>query len=786
MKSLLLTLSLTFSICLVFAQNTQVIKGIVTDKASEKPLANVTVSISGSANSVQTDSSGHYLLKSVPVGRLQISFNRVGYKKVSIPELLLTAGKQVVVDVALEENIASLAEVRIVAGRSMKGVANNEYAGSSARSFSTEEASRYAGGRNDPAKLASNFAGVSTTNDSRNDIVVRGNSPSAVLWRMEGIPIPNPNHFTTLGTTGGAVSALNTNALKTSDFYTSAFPAEYGNATGAVFDIGLRTGNADKFETTLQMNMFSGVEAMSEGPLGKKGSSYLVGYRYSMAKIGQSLGLNIGTNAPPRYQDLIFNINFAKSALGKISIFGIGGLSDVSVEGKDIEEDDFFFNKNEDTYFKGGFGALGVKHFLDLGHNTFLRTVVSGSYFQNSFNSYNSDPSLSERKHEIDQSTINSGLRWSSIINSKINAALSFRGGILAEEIGLDTYLNTRQDRPDWVLQRDYDGNSLLLQPFVQGKYRFTDKLALNAGFHGTYYNLNHTYSVEPRASLVYSPSDKQTLSFSYGKHSQLQPLPVYLYQEIRSDGTYDQSNKNLEFTKADHYVLGQEWRFAQDWRLKTEVYYQHLYNVPVESTSSGFSILNAGADFTFPEKSGLVNKGTGDNQGIELTVEKFFSKGFYLLTTGSFFNSKYKGSDGVKRSTTFNNQVVLNTLAGREFKLNRNARRTFTFDIKAAYSGGRYYTPVDLEKSKSMGREMFDESAYNALRLSDYFRIDTRMGFRVNGKERKLSQTFYMELQNVTNNKNVFLMRYNPDKQQVGTVYQIGLFPDLMYRLQF
>jgi hypothetical protein len=372
------------------------------------------------------------------------------------------------------------------------------------------------------------------------------------------------------------------------------------------------------------------------------------------------------------------------------------------------------------------------------------------------------------------------------MLNSKINAALSLRGGILMEDLGVNTYLNTRENRSEWALQRDFDGNSILYQPFIQGKYRFTDKLSLNAGLHASYYDLNDTYSFEPRASISYAVSDKQTLSLSYGKHSQLQPMPVYLYQERLADGSFDQSNRDLGFTKADHYVVGQEWRFAPDWRLKTEVYYQHLYDVPGERIPSGFSILNAGADFSFPEKAALVNTGTGNNKGVELTLEKFFSKGFYMLATGSFFNSTYKGSDGVAHSSTFNNRIVLNTLAGREFKLGKNTRRTFTWDIKAAYSGGRYYTPVDLAASKNAGREMFNESAYNSLRLGDYFRFDTRFGFRVNGKQKRSSQTFYMEIQNITNNKNEFLRRYNPDKQEVGTVYQMGFFPDIMYRIQF
>jgi CarboxypepD_reg-like domain/TonB-dependent Receptor Plug Domain len=293
--------------------NAQQVKGTIIDKASERPLANVSVNIPGTGITAITDSSGRYVLRNVPLGRQKISFSSVGYNSVIIPEVLVSSGKEVVVEIALEQLITSLQEITMKSTMPGKGKAVNEYAGSSSRSFSMEEITRYAGGRNDPARLASNFAGVATTDDSRNDIVVRGNSPTGVLWRMEGIPIPNPNHFSSFGTTGGPVSAINTNALKTSDFYTGAFPAEFGNATAAVFDISLRPGNKDKFENTIQLNLFSGLEALAEGPIGKKsGSSFLIGYRYSFARIAQSIGFNIGTAAVPAYQDLTFNIDFKK------------------------------------------------------------------------------------------------------------------------------------------------------------------------------------------------------------------------------------------------------------------------------------------------------------------------------------------------------------------------------------------------------------------------------------------------------------------------------------------
>lgn len=781
---------LTTLLCVAFiakAQNTQTIKGIVLDKASEKPLSGISVSVAGLSIGSTTDSNGVYVLHAVPVGRQKISFSSINYKSVIIPEVLVTAGKEVVLDISLEENIRSLNAVEVTAPRTPKGKAANEFAGSSARSFSMDEVTRYAGGRNDPSRLVSNFAGVSTTDDSRNDIIVRGNSPSAVLWRLEGIPIPNPNHFANLGTTGGPVSAINTNALKNSDFYTSAFPAEYGNATGAVFDLSLRNGNKDKFEKLVQLNLLSGLEAMFEGPFNKKkGGSFLVGYRYSFAQIGQSLGLNIGSEAVPRYQDFVMNINFGKSKTGTFSIFAMGGFSNIDLIGADLDTTDLFANKNEDLYFRSGFAVAGLKHTIDLNARSYWRSVLSYSYTSFDGDLYRYHDSLSERRYEAEQVTRGTGWRLSSYINSKISQRLSLRGGMLAELIGLDTYVRNRENKPDWVDVRDFDDNSITLQPYIQARYRFTNKLSANVGVHGMYYDLNKSSSIEPRANITYAFTPQQNVSFSYGLHSQLQPQPVYFYQPQLPGGGYDLTNRDLGLTKAHHLVLGYEWRFLPDWRVKAEAYYQYLYDVPVERSSSGFSVLNAGADFIFPEKGFLVNEGKGENRGLEFTLEKFFSKGIYVLATASIYDSRYKGSDGVERNSTFNNKAVFNLLAGREMKIGRQRRNIFSIDIKLASSGGRYYTPVDVAASIAANTEKLDESRYNSLRLPDYFRVDTRFGLQFNSRKRKISHAFYLDLQNVTNRDNVFTRRYNTVRKEEGTVYQIGFFPDILYRLQF
>lgn len=779
---------------MVFAQAqniTQNIKGVVIDKVSEKPLQGVTVSLGNQTTT--TNNNGKYILKDVNTGRVSITFSYVGYKTVSVPEVLVTAGKEVIIDMALEQDIKALNDVTLTTSRTKKGNASNEFAGASSRSFSTEEITRFAGGRNDPSKLVSNFAGVIANNDGRNDIIVRGNSPSGVLWRVEGVPSPNPNHFATSGTTGGPISALNTNALKTSDFYTGAFPAEYGNANAAVFDIGLRTGNSDKHEKTLQLNIFSGLEAMFEGPLSKKknGASYLVGYRYSFVQIGQSFGIDVGTKAVPKYQDWVYNIQFAKGKAGKLNLFGMGGVSNIDFLGKESDSTDFYARQDQDGYSTNNFLVFGAKHTIDVSNKSFVRTVVSYASQQSNYDQYQYALPLTytNRWSTFVYRTKATAFRFSSFINTKFNSKLSIRNGVLVEAFNNTNKVLSRDGKPataPFETQQDFSGNSTLLQAYSQLRYKPNNDVTIVAGIHDMYYTLSKTNAFEPRAGITYQLNKNNTIMFNYGLHSQQQPLPVYFMQQQLAGGAIDNSNLQLDFTKAHHFVLGYERRFLKDWRIKVEAYYQSIYNAPVEDTASGFSLLNAGADFAFPDRTHLQNTGTGKNYGVELTIEKFLSKGFYVLASGSLFDSKYKGSDGIERNTTFNYGYAANVLAGREWKLGKSKKNAFTVDIKLTTIGGRYTTPIDIALSLANQKEEYDRSKYNTVKLDGYFRLDTKFGFRINSCKRKLSHTFYLDFQNVTNHKNIFLQRYNAQKQQVGNVYQIGFFPDILYRLQF
>ena len=798
MKNLSLTIvCLMLSIGFAFAQPVQTIKGTVVDQQSELPVIGATVELVTvePTKGAVTDMDGRFSVEGVPVGRHELRIAYLGYETVTIPNVLVTAGKQTVINAGLEEAIVKMDEV-VVSSKVEKGKTQNDMATISARSFNLEEVTRFSGGRNDVARLAGSFAGVAVADDSRNDIVIRGNSPTGVLWRLNGIPIPNPNHFATLGTTGGPVSALNPNLLKTSDFLTSAFPAEYGNALGGVFDVGFRSGNRDEHEYMFQLAAFSGLEAMAEGPMSKKkNSSYLVSYRHSFVEAADAVGIPVGTNATPNYRDLSFNLDFANGKAGKVTLFGIGAMSDIDFLGDEIDENDLFASPNEDAFADSQLGILGVRHNIIVGEGAYVRTVVSASTARSGFQQDNFLDDGERRLRVTEVEDVTNTFSLSSYYNKKFSPRFTLRTGVLAERFQLDTRVDDRDNRPDldgdgepdWITVRDFEGGMTLFQAFAQSVYRFTDGLSLQTGLHAQYLDLNDTYAVEPRLTLNWQFHPKHQLSLGYGMHHQMQPLPVFFFTEEDAEtGELVRTNEDLDFTRSNHFVLGYDWSVAPSWRAKVETYYQSIGDVPVQPFPSSFSMLNAGADFVFPEAGRLVNEGTGFNYGLELTLEKFFSKGYYGLLTASLFDSKYEGSDGVERNTAFNNGYVVNLLAGKEFKIGKDKRNALTFDMRVSRAGGRYYTPVDLEASRAAGEEVLQNELAFSKRQDPYFRLDLKFGFQLNSKDKGFSQQFFIDLQNVTGNENIFDLRYNPQTNEVNEALQSGFFPDIMYRLQF
>ena len=767
---------------------TQTIKGVVVDKQSQTPIPGAIVQVinSNPLLGTSTNEKGEFKITNVPIGRWQIKFQVISYKEKYIT-VILNAGKESVSTIELEESVIQGQEVVVIAEQD-KTKTNNKMSTVSSRLFSAEEAARYAGSRNDPARMAANFAGVSGANDSRNDIIIRGNSPIGILWRLNGLDIPNPNHFGNAGSTGGPVSILNNNTLDNSDFMSGAFAADYGNATSGVFDLRMRKGNDEKHEFLAQIG-FNGFELGAEGPFTKKkNATFLVNYRYSTLAVFKALNIDFGTgSAVPQYQDITFKTDLATEKFGKFSFWGVGGLSYIALLDSDKKPgQDLFGYSARDTYFRSNVGATGVSHTYLFKNNAYIKTNIGVSGQYNNIIADRIDTAFKTPKNlkpEYRQTTQNIRYSINSTYNKKFNSRDFLNTGIYAE-----LYNTLFVDSNDnlfgahtFVTLRNYRGNTALLRGFVQWQHKFSDNFLINAGVSDQFFLLNNSNAIEPRIGLKYSLTSKQSLSLGGGLHSQLQPIYVYFASDTLYGKTIE-TNRGLDFTRAAHGVLAYDNSFATNFRLKAELYYQYIFNAPVKNYPSYFSALNLGADFNSPNVNYLVSKGTGENYGVEITLEKFYSKGYYVLFTSSLFESKYKGSDNITRNTAFNGNYVFNLLGGKEFKINQ--KHVLSIDVRGTYAGGKRYTPIDLEASKLANDEVRDGNRAYELQYPNYFRLDVKPGYRFNSK--RVTHEFTIDIQNVTKNANVFQQSYDIKNQTIKTDYQLRFFVIPQYRVLF
>lgn len=763
----------------------QTIRGRVIDGDSKSPVFGATVVVLDSQPILgsTTDEQGQFRIENVPVGRHTLRIQSVGYSGKDIPNVLVNSGKETILELQINESVTQMEEI-VVNSITMGSEPVNELAVVSARSFTEEETRRYAASVGDPARLVTAYAGVVQGDDGTNEIVIRGNSSRGLLWKLEGVEIPSPNHFSTEGAATGGISMFSTQVIARSDFLTGAFPSEYGNAFSGVFDIHLRKGNNEKREYTLQAG-FLGLDVAAEGPF-KQGSqgSFLFNYRYSTLGILTSLGLldDDASDEHNVFQDLSFKMTFPTKKAGTFSLFGMGGLSA-------FEEDRTGEFVDHESY---DMGVAGLIHEYLITNNTSIRSFVSwsGTRLEDRFEYENVAPEVEYDQAEFLKSYIRAG----TTVNMKIDARQMVEAGVVFSDLSYDfqeTNTNTfNQDPYKQVVRFSDSGNSGSLQGFGTYKLQMNDKLSLIGGLHVLHFNFTGETSYEPRAGLHWRFRENQELSFGFGEHSKIESLEYYLGRFINPDGSGEQLNKDLKMTKARHYVLGYQRQLATDWSLKFETYYQDLYDIPVVEDTRGediplyttyASILFFDGYTTLP----LVNRGTGRNYGIELTVEKKFSNDYFLLLTGALYEAKYKGSDGIERDSRFNGNFNNTVLAGREFHVGRNGKNnTIGVNIRSSWSGNQRYTPIDIPASIESGSGVRQLEDVYTRSYPDYYRLDLQLSYRKN--KPKHTSEWRLDIQNVTDRGNVLHDYYIPEIQTVGFERQQGLIPVLSYRIQF
>lgn len=761
-------------------QITQNIRGTITDRDSQSPLIGATVIIAGSNPVIGTvtDINGQFRINGVPIGRVTLKVTFVGYEERTIPNLLITSAKEEIIIIDMAEAVSELQEITINATQ-QKGEVLNEMAVSSAHTFSVEETQRFAGSFDDPARLVAGFAGVQGNAEGNNDIIVRGNSPKGILWRLEGIAIPNPNHFAGEGSTGGPINALSSKMLSNSDFFTGAFAPEYGDATSGVFDMKLKNGNNEQREYTAAISTL-GIDMTAEGPFADGSrASYIANYRYSALDLLDKAGV-VDFGGVPRYQDMSFKISLPVNNKHFLSLFGLGGLSSIDTEETDEDDDRHIIGK-----FNGRnkMGVLGLTHTYQINNDMYLRSTVAATGTDNNFKYAIPDQNDKFYDLEIGRITKTFGI-ITTAFNYKINASHKLEAGIIFTGIGFEMEADEFDfDKDALVNQLSQNGSSSTMQAYASWKYRLSEDFTMVGGLHYLQFALNNNHSIEPRLAMKWQANERQSFHAGIGIHSKVETLSTYLAKRYSDNGTFTQPNKDLELTKGAHVVFGYDNRIAANTHLKIETYYQQLYDVPVEeSANSNFSLLNMSEGYTDRQ---LVNEGTGRNYGVEFTLERYFNKGLYYMSTLSLFRSMYTANDGIERKSAFDNNYIANLIGGKEFRVGNPAKNKVLFlNTKIVLIGGQRYSPIDLEASIAAGHEITNELEPFSAKGNDIFRTDFSIGLRRNRKH--ISTEWKIDVQNIFNNQTVLGEYYVHATQSITRSTQLGMLPTISYKISF
>ncbi|ELR72722.1 TonB-dependent receptor plug domain protein [Fulvivirga imtechensis AK7] len=759
----------------------QTVRGRIIDQDSRMPLpgANVVVIGSDPILGSSTDLDGAFKIEKVLLGRISLIITYVGYEEKVIPNILVTSGKEVVLDVALNESLTKMEEIVISADKDKSEIAN-EMALVSARGFTVEETKRYAGSFNDPARMVAGYAGVSGDASGNNFIIVRGNSPKGIQWRLEGIEIPNPNHFSDEGATGGPINALNSAMLANSEFYTGAFAPEYGNALSGVFDMRLRKGNNEQHEYSVSVGAL-GTEATAEGPFVKGGkSSFLLNYRYSTLTILDELGL-VDFDGVPKYQDISFKLYFPTRSLGTFSVFGLGGKSSIISKEYDEEDEDKLLEQGD---YQADMGVVGVTQYWPVGAKTYLQNSLSVSQNGSGYVGYEPDDQsnlVQLDNAQLDKNTI----KASTTLNHKFDARHNLQAGIIYTHHYFDFYNEYFESSTNsFVINQNIDGDAGHYQGFVSWKYRPWEDLSFVSGVHAHSTTLNDELSIEPRVSMRWQFHPRQALTASWGIHGKMESLTNYYSIITDEAGNVSKPNIDIGFSKARHYVVGYENKLGINLLFKAEAYYQQLYNLPVENLAgSSYSLVNQVEWFTDRR---LVNEGTGENVGLELTMERYFADNYFFMVTGSIYDSKYKAMDGVERDSRFNGNYIGNLLFGKEFEINSRGdkKKVMGINTKISLLGARRYTPIDLEASIAEGKTVWFEDRAFSERGDDVFIANLGITYRIDRK--RTSQELKLDIQNVTNSAARIEQYYSDLTGKVEWQDQLPLLPVLIYTLHF
>ncbi len=737
----------------LFAQRlTGEIHGKVVDGATQQPLPGVNVRAAETAYGAATNERGIYRVVNMPVGTYRLRFSMVGYQEVIKTDVVVKSNKATIgVDVEMQESLITIQGAIVTVDPFLKSAETPV----SAHSLDYEEIRRAPGSAEDISRAIRVLPSVALASDRRNDLIVRGGSPSENLVLVDGIETPNINHYGSQGASGGPIGMLNVDFVREANFLTGGFPARYGDKLSSVLDIKLREGNREQVEGDFNLSM-AGYGGMFEGPLPQGRGSWMISARKSYLELLEG---QLGYDGVPKYGDVQGKIVYELNTSNKLTFLGLGGQDNFETNASAEANDGFTANNsiNNDQYQY----VLGLSWQSLWSKNGYSTISLSRSVYDQDavITRWDGRPRSRSRWQEA---------QWIARIDAhhKLGSASHLSAGLQAksicfpQQLFLDEYRNENGDLIG-SLSIDQEIKTSSTGGYLQFTDNLNHRLSASSGVRWDYFDFTGANNFSPRISLSYHFTDRLTLNGSWGIFYQTPPLSWL---------TADPRNADLKNFRADHYVVGVDYHLAEDTKLTVEVYDKEYRDYPVSTTDSSRALSNFGANFGIYDVRHVVNGGSGIARGVEVLLQKKLFEKYYGIISYGYSRSKFKGIDGTEIAGDFDVRHVANFVVG--YKPNEK----WEFSLKWAYAGGRPYTPFDMQASKQAGQGILDLAQLNARRYPAYHRLDVRFDRRYHLK--KLNIVTYFDLQNAYNRKNVNAIFWNEARNEEAVSHQWEILP--------
>jgi len=745
----------------VFSQKSYdgIIRGTIIDAETQSPVEDAVIEILNTGDKTTTDSNGNFFFQNLKYDSYQIKISGTGYDPLIKSDLIVYASKPLELIIKLNSKGIITDQIDVEANYFQKSSDVNI----SSLNLDFEEIRRAPGATEDISRMIQTIPGVSIGNDQRNDIIVRGGSPAENLILIDGIEIPNINHFGTDGSTSGAIGFINVKFIQETGILTGGFPSTFGDKLSSVIDINFREGSKKKFYSDINLSI-AGFGGIFEGPLSEKGS-YMFSIRRSYLELIKN---SIRLSSVPNYWDFNLKADYEISPKDKITLIGLLGLDKIDFSEESAENNPYGNSQDDQKTFAAG---INYKKLFKKG---FIQTVLSDSYTDNYIVQIDGQTALIKFENKAN----NNEIILKSDLNYQLSSNFSLNTGIGGKYANIKNYLFLKGDTNAAgfvfdTINADSKFNAVKLFGHANLTSKFLkDRLVVNTGVRLDYFDYIRlkTY-FSPRIGASYKITPVTSLNAAAGIYYQ---SPEYIWLSSHPD------NKNLNSIRSDHYILGLDHFFSGDLKATVELFYKNYKDYPVWKDIPTYILIDGGTEFGPNIVGEAVSAGTGYVKGIDISLQKKLSsqKGLYGIINYSYINTGFTALAGGEKPGAFDPGHQFTLIAGYQFSSGWLA------GLKFKYSGGRPYTPLDYDASKRVNREVYATDEFNSSRYPYYMRIDMRVDKKFDFS--KASLVCYIELQNLFDRENIYSYYWNEDNKKPGTIYQWAFFPVGGISIQF